>query len=112
MVMPVCDWYMGATFFSGPSSAPCTAAIVSLDGLLLDVLVELHAARIVGNELNIAPATAARLTNSRRLIGSIHPPLRLIIPPVASGSMRRPTLGIVSAIPRCGKADRPRPGPP
>ena len=32
---------MGATFFSGPSSAPWTAAIVSLDGLL-DVLILKH----------------------------------------------------------------------
>src|ERR1700694_211789 len=79
--MPDCDWYMGATFFSGPSSAPWTAAIVSLDGLL-DVLVEvLHAARnawIEVTEVNIAPVTAVRLTNSRREIRCIRfPPMEV-----------------------------------
>jgi hypothetical protein len=73
---------MGATFFSGPSSAPCTAAIVSFDGLLLplvEVFVVPQAARIAGIELNAAPVTAVRLTNSRRLIRCIPlPPLRLL----------------------------------
>src|SRR6266446_1073729 len=63
IVMPVCDWYIGATFFSGPSSAPCTAAMVSFDGLLEVVPPEVHASRIAGNEVNMAPATALRFTN-------------------------------------------------
>src|SRR5438067_1519481 len=62
---------MGATFLSGPSSAPWTAAIVSLVVLVDELLPELHASRIVGIEVSIAPAKAVRLTNSRRVIGSI-----------------------------------------
>src|ERR1700731_2446371 len=61
---------MGAIFFSGPSSAPWTAAMVRLDGLFEVVLVP-HAARIAGIEVKAALVTAVRLTNSRRLIRCI-----------------------------------------
>ena len=47
------------------------AAIVSLVVLVDVLLPELHASRIVGIEVSIAPAKAVRLTNSRRVIGSI-----------------------------------------
>src|ERR1700719_1951308 len=66
---------MGAIFFSGPSSAPWTAAMVRLDGLFEVVLVP-HAARKAGSEVKAAPVTAVRLTNSRRLIRCIpFPPM-------------------------------------
>src|SRR2546426_9433708 len=48
--------------------------MVSLDGLLEVVGLELHASRIAGNDVNIAPATAVRLTNSRRVILCIPTP--------------------------------------
>src|SRR5437868_11795069 len=76
IVMPVCDWYIGATFFRGPSSAPWTAAIVSLVVLVPDVVPPVEqASRRAGIEVSIAPANAVRFTNSRREIGSIRPPL-------------------------------------
>ena len=77
-MIPVFAVYIGPTFFSGPSSAPWTAATVSFDGLLLVLVPVPQAARIAGIEVNAAPVTAVRLTNSRRVIRCIpFPPMRL-----------------------------------
>src|SRR5438132_11940930 len=81
MVMPVSDWYLGATFFRGASSLPLTAAITSFDGLFEVPVLVPHAARMAGSEVNAALVTAVRLTNSRRVIRCIpFPPPRLSVP--------------------------------
>src|SRR5437588_8146519 len=88
IVMPVCDWYIGATFLSGPSSAPCTAAITSFDGLLVPLLDVVHASRMAGNDVNTAPATAVRFTNSRLVIRCIPTPFE-VEPAINQEGLRR-----------------------
>src|SRR2546421_8444976 len=82
MSIPVSDLYSGATFFSGPSSFPGPARMTVWAGWLdPPPLVVPQAARIAGSEVNAAPVTAVRLTNSRRLIRCIpFPPLRFSRP--------------------------------